>query len=358
MIFMRSTLREFAAAGVGVFTVLLVITFTSQLIRLLGSAARGRIPADAVVTLMGLSALGYLSVLLSAALFLAVLLTMTRAYRDSEMVVWQSSGLGLLSWLKPVVLFALPIVVSVAILSLYLTPWAVTKAEQYRHQLENRDDVSAIAPGLFKETKNGDRVFFVEKLSTDLTQVANIFVHSQENGKQGVMVASRGYVENTPEGDRYLVMLDGRRYEGTPGQADYRVVSFSRYAVLVEREAGKRFTPSQKSHSTQDLLSQPTPVNLGELAFRIGLPISSIVLAFMAIPMSAVNPRTGRFANIIMAVPVFMIYSNMVSMSQAWIAQSKVPAALGIWAVHAIMLGVLVLLFLWRLGKLRAWLRR
>lgn len=358
MIFMRSTLREFAAAGVGVFTVLLVITFTSQLIRLLGSAARGRIPADAVVTLMGLSALGYLSVLLSAALFLAVLLTMTRAYRDSEMVVWQSSGLGLLSWLKPVVLFALPIVVSVAILSLYLTPWAVTKAEQYRHQLENRDDVSAIAPGLFKETKNGDRVFFVEKLSTDLTQVANIFVHSQENGKQGVMVASRGYVDTTSEGDRYLVMLDGRRYEGTPGQADYRVVSFSRYAVLVEREAGKRFMPSQKSHSTQDLLSQPTPVNLGELAFRIGLPISSIVLAFMAIPMSAVNPRTGRFANIIMAVPVFMIYSNMVSMSQAWIAQSKVPAALGIWAVHAIMLGVLVLLFLWRLGKLRAWLRR
>jgi lipopolysaccharide export system permease protein len=358
VIFMRSTLREFAAAGVGVFTVLLAITFTSQLIRLLGSAARGRIPADAVVTLMGFSALGYLSVLLSATLFLAVLLTMTRAYRDSEMVVWQTSGLGLLSWLKPVVLFALPIVSCVAVLSLYLTPWAVTKAEQYRHQLENRDDVSAIAPGVFKETKRGDRVFFVEKLSTDLTQIANVFVHSTQNGKQGVMVASRGYVETTDEGDRYLVMLDGRRYEGTPGQADYRVVSFSRYAVLVEREEGKRFMPSQKSQSTDQLLSQPTPVHLAELAFRIGLPISSIVLAFIAIPMSAVNPRTGRFANIIMAVPVFMIYSNMVSMSQAWIAQEKVPASLGMWGVHVVMVIVLVLLFLWRMGKLRAWFTR
>ncbi len=358
MIFMRSTLREFAAAGVGVFTVLLAITFTSQLIRLLGSAARGRIPADAVVTLMGLSALGYLSVLLSAALFLAVLLTMTRAYRDSEMVVWQSSGLGLLSWLKPVMLFALPIVLSVAVLSLYLTPWAVTKAEQYRHQLENRDDVAAIAPGMFKETKRGDRVFFVEKLSADLTQVANVFVHSVQNGKQGVMVASRGYVETTPQGERYLVLLDGRRYEGTPGQADYRVVSFSRYAFLVEREAGTRFMPSQKSQTTEDLLAQPSPVHLAELAFRIGLPISSVVLALMAIPMSAVNPRTGRFANVIMAVPVFMIYSNMVSVSQAWIAQEKVPASVGMWAVHLIMIGVLVVLFLWRLGKLRAWFGR
>jgi len=358
VIFMRSTLREFVAAGVGVFTVLLAITFTSQLIRLLGSAARGRIPADAVVTLMGFSAIGYLSVLLSATLFLAVLLTMTRAYRDSEMVVWQSSGLGLLSWLKPVALFALPIVSCVAVLSLYLTPWAVTKAEQYRHQLESRDDVSAIAPGVFKETKRGDRVFFVDKLSNDLTQVANVFVHSTQNGKQGVMVASRGYVETTDHGDRYLVMLDGRRYEGTPGQADYRVVSFARYAVLVEREEGKRFMPSQKSQSTDQLLSKPTPVHLAELAFRIGLPISSIVLAFIAIPMSAVNPRTGRFANIIMAVPVFMIYSNMVSMSQAWIAQEKVPASIGMWSVHVVMVIVLVLLFLWRMGKLRAWSSR
>ncbi len=355
MIFMRSTLREFAAAGVGVFTVLLVITFTSQLIRLLGSAARGRIPADAVVTLMGFSALGYLSVLLSATLYLAVLLTMTRAYRDSEMVVWQSSGLGLLSWLKPVVLFALPIVISVGVLSLYLTPWAVTKAEQYRHQLESRDDVSAIAPGVFKETKRGDRVFFVEKLSPDLTQIANVFVHTTQNGKQGVMVASRGYVQTTPEGDRYLVMLDGRRYEGTPGQADYRVVSFSRYAVLVEREEGKRFMPSQKSQTTEALLEKPSPAHLAEFAFRIGLPISSIVLAFIAIPMSAVNPRTGRFANIIMAVPVFMIYSNLVSMSQAWIAQEKVPVGIGMWGVHVLMVGVLVVLFLWRMGKLRAW---
>ena len=185
MIFLRSTLREFSAAGIAVFLVLLVIVFTTQLIRFLGFAAGGRIPADAVLILLGFSALGYLPVLLSGTLFGSVLLTVTRAYRDSEMVVWQSSGLGLLAWFRPVLMYATPIVLLVAVFSFYLTPWAIGKTEEYRHQLENRDDVSAVAPGVFKESKNGDRVFFVEKVSSDLSQVANIFVHSTQNGRQG-----------------------------------------------------------------------------------------------------------------------------------------------------------------------------
>lgn len=358
MIFLRSTLREFATAGTAVFIVLLTITFISQLIRLLGVAARGKVPADAIVTLLGFSAIGSLSVLLSATLFLSVLLTLTRTYRDSEMVVWQSSGLGLLQWFKPVAIFATPIVICVAALSLYITPWVIGRADQYRHQLETRDDVSAITPGVFKEAKTGDRVFFVERFSADLMQVANIFVHSEQNQHQGVMVASRGFVETAPSGDRYLVMVDGRRYEGTPGQADYRVVSFRKYSVRIEQSDSRAYLPSQKSRDIGELMAQPSPIHIAELAFRIGMPISSTILAFLAIPMSAVNPRTGRFANLILAVLVFMIYSNLVSMSQAWIAQGKLDPRLGTWLVHAVMLGALILLFAWRLGKLRGLLRR
>jgi lipopolysaccharide export system permease protein len=344
MIFLRTTLRELTAAGVAVFIVLLAITFTTQLIRMLGIAARGRIPADAVITLMGFGALGYLSVLLSATLFLSVLLTLTRAYRDSEMAVWQSSGVSLVSWFRPVALFAAPIVTLVAVLSMYLTPWAVGKAEQYRHQLENRDEVSAVAPGVFKEFKNGDRVVFVEKLSSDLTQVSNIFVYYLQNDRQGVIVASRGYMEKADNGDRYLVMVNGRRYEGSPGQADYRIYSFGRYAMRVEQSEAKTFFPSHKSRATRELLADRTPANLAELSFRLGMPISTAILAFLAVPMSAVNPRTGRFLNFIVAVFVFMIYSNLVSMSQAWIAQDKLTAWFGMWAVHVVMLALLALL--------------
>ena len=358
MIYLRSTLREFTAAGVAIFVVLLAITFTSLLIRLLGTAARGKVPADAVFTLIGFGALRYVSVLLSAALFLAILLTLTRIYRDSEMVVWQSSGVSLLRWCTPVALFALPVLVAVTLLSTHLTPWAVGEADRYRHQLENRDDISAVTPGVFRESKNADRVFFVERLSSDLTAVANIFVHSVQNGRQGVMVASRGYVEKADNGDRYLVMLNGRRYEGTPGQADYRVVSFARYAVRIEQSETKNFFPNQRSLSTGALMADRNPVNMAELAIRIGVPISTVVLALLAIPLSAVNPRTGRSFNLILAVFVFMIYTNLVSLSQTWISRGKVQPLLGLFAVHALMALVLVLLFAWRLGLLRRLLRR
>ena len=358
MIFLRTTLRELTAAGVAVFAVLLAITFTSQLIRLLGYAARGRIPPDAVATLMGFAALGYLSVLLSATVFLSVLLTLTRAYRDSEMVVWHTSGLGIMSWFRPVALFAAPVVLVVAALSTYLTPWAVGKAEEYRHQLENRDDVSAVSPGVFKESKNAERVFFVENLSGDLTQVTNIFVHEMRGQRQGVVVARRGYLETAQNGDRYLVMVDGRHYAGTPGQADYRVESFGRYAARIEQGEAKSFFPTHKSRSTWELLADPSPVNMAELGFRLALPIATAVLAFLAIPMSAVNPRAGRAVNLVVAVFVFMIYSNMVNLSQAWIAQGKLPPQLGIWLVHAVMIGVLAVLLARRMGRLRLRLRR
>jgi lipopolysaccharide export system permease protein len=354
VIFLRTNLREFTASGVAIFVVLLAITFTSLLIRMLGYAARGRVPADAVFTLIGFGALRYVAVLLSATLFLAILLTLTRAYRDSEMVVWQSSGLSLMRWCVPVLLFSLPIVLAIALLSLYLSPWAMGEMERFRHQLENRDDVSAVAPGVFRESKNADRVFFVEKVSTDLSQVANVFVHSTQNMRQGVMVASRGYVETAENGDRFLVLVHGRRYEGTPGQADYRVTNFERYAVRIEQNEAKTFLPTQRSLTTEALLADPNPINLGELASRIGLPISTVILVLLAIPLSTVNPRTGRSFNLIVAVFVFMIYTNLVSLSQTWISKGKVGWTLGTSAVHLAMFVLLAVLFAWRLG----WLRR
>jgi lipopolysaccharide export system permease protein len=353
MIFLRTTLREFASTGVAVFSVLLAITFSSALIRYLGLAAGGTVPPDAVLVLLALSALSTVSVLLSATVFLSVLLTMTRSYRDSEMVVWQSSGLGLLGWVKPVAVFVAPVIALVAILSLYLTPWAIGKAEEFRNQLESRDDVAAVTPGVFKESKNADRVFFVEKLSSDLTQVANIFVHELRGGRMWVGVAGRGYLETAPSGDRYLVALNGRRYSGTPGEADYRVEEFGRYAVRIEQGKAKRFLPSQKSQATMLLLADLKPTNQAELSWRFGMPVSTLVLALLAIPMSAVNPRTGRFVNLLMAVLLYMIYSNLVSIAQAWVAQGKVSVLLAMGCVHGGMLLLLIVLLARRMGYLR-----
>jgi lipopolysaccharide export system permease protein len=352
-IFLRATLREFAATGVAVFSVLLAISFSSALIQFLGLAARGVVPPDAVLILLTLSALSTVSVLLSATVFLSVLLTMTRSYRDSEMVVWQTSGLSLLAWLRPVLLFVAPVMLLVGLLSIYLTPWALGKAQEFRHQLENRDDASVVAPGVFKESKNADRVFFVEKLSPDLTQVANIFVEEMRDGRMWVGVASRGYLEKSKSGDRYLVAVNGRRYSGTPGQADYREEAFGKYSMRIEQSAPKSFLPSEKSRGVALLLHDLSPADKAELSWRLGLPVSTLLLALLAIPMSAVNPRTGRYLNLAMAVFVYMIYTNLVTIVQAWVAQGKIPVMLGMSAVHGGMAVLLVLLLARRTGYLR-----
>jgi lipopolysaccharide export system permease protein len=187
-------------------------------------------------------------------------------------------------------------------------------------------------------------VFFVEKVSSDLSRVENIFVHSSQNQRQGVMVAQRGYTELASNGDRFLVLLNGRRYEGTPGEADYRIVRFERYSVRIEQSESKAYFPSQKSLPTRALLDDPTRLNLSELTWRVGLPVSALVLALLAIPLSAVNPRTGRFLNVLFAVFLYMIYSNLISIAQAWVANGGIRPLLGMWIVHAGMLLLLAAL--------------
>lgn len=349
MIFRKSLLREFTIAALGTFLVLLGITITTQLVRLLGEAASGAITSTGVVALLGLALVGYLPVLLSLTLFIAVLMTLTRSYRDSEMVVWFSCGMSLTEWIRPVLMFAVPLVLTVALLSLMLSPWAVSKSEEFRRQLESRDDVSAVTPGMFRESHQAERVYFVEEVSGTENLVANVFVSSTQNQKMGVMVARRGFQETMANGDRFLVLLNGRRYEGEPGTAEYRIFEFDRYAMRVETNEARGHAPSTKTASTPDLLQKRTPDNLAEFSWRIGLPLSALILSLIAIPLSFVNPRAGRSMNLILALLIYMVYSNLLSIVQAWIAQSRISLSTGLWSVHLCMFILLLLLFYRRL---------
>ena len=350
MIFQRSLLREFTTSGIATFFVLLAITITTQLIRFLGFAARGSISSDAVLTFLGFASLRYLPHLLSITLFISVLMTLTRSYRDSEMVVWFTSGQGLNSWIRPVLLFAAPVTLVITVLSLFLSPWAVAKAEEYRRQLDSQDDIAAISPGVFKESGSGDRVYFVEKLAANLSTVANIFVHSEENGEIGTTVAKRGYQETAPNGDRFLVMLNGRRYVGPPGSAEYRIIEFDKYSVRVEANEVKENLPTVKAQPTWTLITDKSPEARAELIWRAGLPISALILSLLAIPMSFVNPRAGRSLNLMLAALLYMVYTNLISIFQAWVTQQKISPFLGMWSVHVVMLMIVAMMFYVRLS--------
>jgi len=358
MIFQRTLLREFANLAVAVFLSLFLIALTTRLIRLLGQAAGGKIPSDAVVAFLGFSALNYLPVLLALTLFVTVLLALTRSYRDSEMVIWFSSGLSLTAWVRPVLVFAVPLVLVIALLSFFISPWAVQMSEHYRSRVDSRDDVSRVEPGAFGESRNRERVFFVESIAGDQSSVQNVFVNSLQHRRTGVMMSERGSTESAPNGDRFLVLFSGRRYEGTPGESDFRLMEFERYATRIQAKEGDEPVATHKSTSTLGLIESPTRANLGELLWRIGMPVTALILALLAIPMSFVNPRAGRSVNLLFALLTYMVYSNLLSVSQARVAQGKLAFATGWWLVHAVMLALLLFFFARRLSLFRIPWRR
>lgn len=353
-IFYWSLVREFASTGLLVSSILLGIVVFTQLIRLLGDSVSGLLAVEGVMAMLGFTSLNYLPVLLSISLFLSVLLTLTRSYRDSEMVVWFSSGIGLTRWIRPVLGYAIPVTLVIALLSLVLSPWALSKAEEFKRRLDSRDDVSAATPGAFRESKQADRVFFLENVDTEKKRVGNIFVQSSQNGKEGTMVAKEGYQETVANGDRFLVMLNGTRYEGIPGQADFKIVEFERYAMRIEPAELRKERPNYKAYPTLYLMQNLTPWNVSELEWRIGLPVSALILSLLAIPLSYVNPRAGRSFNLINAIVIYMFYNNMISVTNTWVGHGKISAATGLWGIHTLMFAVMLVLFYYR-SSVSAW---
>lgn len=349
MIFRRAAMREFAGTASAIFVALFFILVTVILVRLLSQAAGGRLPADAVLALIGFSALNHLPVVLALSVFVGILLSITRSYRDSEMVVWFSSGLPLTAWLRPVLQFTLPVVAIVAILSLFLSPWAQGKAIEYRKRLESRDEVSRVAPGVFRESSGSQRVFFVESVDRVSGVVKNIFINSVESGRQSLTVAKEGHVESARNGDRFVVLNNGYRYEGEPGSAEFRVTEFSRYDLRIEPKEIGVIDVTPRTESTVGLLLSQSVQSRGELAWRFGIPLATLLLALMAVPLAFVNPRAGRTNNLVFAVLAFSIYFNLLGVSQAWISKGRLDFLAGAGIVHGGMLLLLILLFAWRM---------
>ena len=350
MIFERAVRREFVQAAAGISVALLAILTSTQLIRLLNDAAGGRIAPEAVLALLGFAALNFLPILLSLTLFVAILVSLSRAYRDSEMVVWFSCGQPLTAWIRPVMIFSLPIVLAIALLSALLSPWANFRSAEYKERLGARNDTSQVAPGAFREAKKGQRVIFVEDMGSDISKVRNVFVASFQDGKLGVVMASSGHQEYAANGDRFMVLESGKRFEVEPGTPEFRIMEFERYAIRSEDSAIQEAERIPNRLPIWELVRDDNNANRGELLWRIGMPVSAVLLALLAIPLSFVNPRAGRSANMLMAILIYAIYSNLISVSQAWVAQGKLSFWIAVWAVHVLMAGGAALLFYRRLA--------
>jgi lipopolysaccharide export system permease protein len=345
MIFRRSLVREMTATAVGLFVVLLAILFTNLVLKLLARAAGGAVSPEGVLPLLGFGAMFYLNILLSVTVYLTVLLTLSRWYRDSEMIVWFTSGQSLAQCIRPILWFAAPFFVGIVALSLFLSPWAEQRRLEYERQLESKDEVALIQPGLFREFRRVGLVVFVESINTFDNTIRNVFLHSVEEGKDVTTVARRGYLDTEPNGDRFVVLEDGRRYEGKPGTAEYRIVEFEKLGRRIEPSELRNLPVSTKSTPTAALLISNGRVEQAELFWRFSVPISAVVLTLLALPLSYVNPRMGRSFNLFAAGFLYMLYSNCLNIVQSFIAQGKLGFWVGLALPHVIAIGVVALLF-------------
>jgi lipopolysaccharide export system permease protein len=357
MIFQRALQRELASVAGATFTVLFTFFVTWTLISILGKAAGGKVASSDVLALIGFSVLNYLPTVLILTSFIAVIATVTRSYRDSEMVVWFASGQSLMRWVAPVLVFGLPMVALVAALSFIATPWAKMKSTEFVERFEKREDLKRVSPGQFRESTSTNRVFFVEGSTRGSTVVQNVFVNSVDESGSSIVVAKEGVIEPDGKGGQYLVLKNGRRYLGHPGRADFQSMEFERYRMRVNSQV-----PVMGAETPADALSTPALLKLpdnrftnAELLYRLSAPIMCVVLMLLAIPLGFVNPRAGSSANLILALLIFFTYGNLSRVFENSVKQGKMSFGIAWWPLHFFALLVVAGLFAWRLNVNHRW---
>ena len=337
MIFKRALRQELNFTTGVVFMVLVTLVLTNLMIRVLGNAASGTAnPKDALV-LIGLGMINYLPILLTASVFVAILMVLTRWYKDSEMVIWQSAGISLLKILRPILNFTAPIAIAIAVLSIFASPWASEKSATIKQRFQQRDDISMLAPGQFRESSGNNRVFFIESMNPETDVITNVFVTDFGKERQLVAVAKQGFIQNTPDGEKQLILETGRRYEGTPGNTDFRITEFDKYTVKLADKVIDPIINGPRTLPAWVLIQDLNKAHLGEILWRIGLPLMAFVFAIIAIPLSYMDPRRGRYTALIMAVLLYFTYSNLLKLMQAWVSTGKLSFSIGWWLLHVMI---------------------
>lgn len=361
-LFKRAVVAEVSSNASVVMSTLVVVWLSVILVRLIGEAAKGIIGSDVVIGLAALTTIAALPTIMSLSLFIGVLTAVSRSYRESEMVVWFASGLSLADWVGPILRLAVPVAIVVGAFTLFATPWSHQQIEDYRARFDLRSEISQITSGDFLELDGGARVVFVEPSATNPNELGHVFARINTPEWHAIINAQSARTQVEPNGDRFLVLVDGTRYEVKPGQAETRITDFDEFAFRLETpnadetlaQARARALDNRKARPTLMLLEDNEANSDGQLMWRLAIPMATINLALLAIPLGAVNPRVGRSFDLLIAGLVALLYMNLINASHGWINNNLLPFDLGVWLVHGLFLGLTLSLFWWRLRMRKA----
>lgn len=342
----RYIFREIAMTWLGVTMVLLLILLTNQFARVLGDVAKGKLPKNAAFDVIGLSALQYLTILIPIGLFLAIMLALGRLYRDSELPAMMACRVGPSGVYRPMLWLMVPLALLVAWMSIVGGPWALQAVDRIGAEARRGADLASVEPGKFTVFGPERAVVYGQRVSAEGVMEKVFMQRTADNGQVEVVISEFGeMVESDDPNIRLLVLKDGRRYEGVPGTSQFRVVEFAEHGLPYRLPSIETKEPLPRTMDFQELMQSDAPEHVAEFQWRLGIPLSTIILAFLAVPLSKSQPRAGRYGRIGIGLLVFIIYLNLMSASKAWIEQSSISPTLGIWWVHgSVFLFALVLL--------------
>jgi lipopolysaccharide export system permease protein len=356
MLFHSSLRKELSRSFGATLVVLVTIVMTMMLIRTLGLASKGSVNPSEVFLVMAYTVLGYMPTILSLSLFVAIVGTLSRMYRDSEMVIWFSSGRGLVDFVQPLFRFAWPVLLLIAVMALVGWPWANSQTIGMRAQYERRSDIERVSPGEFRESSGRMRVFFIDKDTPDNATATNVFIWSIERNLQITTSARSGRIEDIGN-NRYLMLSNGQRLERpllpTSG---LKISEFETYGTRAggNSDFATDSTPV-RAKPTLQLLREPGDVSQGELAWRLGMLLAAVNFVLLALTVSSVNPRVGRSGNLLFALFAFVVYYNMLNLGQSWISSGRFGMGSFMLLLHG---GVMVVALVWLTLRNNNWGRR
>ncbi len=335
MIINRALLRETLQTSGAVALVLLSIFVVIRLVSVLRQAAEGLVPLDAVMQLLFLRLMTNMDIILPLVLYVAILLVLGRWSRDNEMTVITACGISPTQFLKPMSVLALVMSVLVGVFSLYLSPLSVRVIESIQQEYESRQELTGISAGVFSETKSGS-VYFIERFNASAGFYENIFFYGQERGEDLVVIAGIGFQSLDVEtNDLFLVLKNGTRYTGTPGEPDYTVVDFETYAIRIEDKKPSALSIPVKGMPTLELLESGHRIRITEMNWRISKVMVIPVLVLFGLSFSSVDNRSNRVPKMIFAFLVYFAYANLVGFAVAMMRKGQLDPWLGVWYVHA-----------------------
>lgn len=344
----KALTKEVAVNAVATAIALVLILSSSRLVRYFSDVAAGELPADLVAALMGYKLLWAVVLIIPVSLFIAIILTLGRWYRDSEMVALAAAGVGDRQLLKTIGLLASVAAVLVGLFSFIWSPWSNEQLAQVEEKAQASDQLQMVRSGQFHRFAGGDRIFYVERVSPEVGAMGNVFVQMKGGDSRSVLVArnARTRVDEEDHG-KFLVLFDGHRYDGIPGQADYQMTQYQEYGVRIKNQPVAEKQRNRDAWPTAKLWGSDDIHDRAELQWRLSAPIQTILLALLAVPLSYTSPRAGRGGRLILAVMIYLIYSNMLSVSHSWMRHEQIPAWLGLWWLHLAILLLFMALLRW-----------